>query len=509
MSTKLTVCAHSGNGAPVFQKSSTPNLTPVCKRMPGWLTSPGPPSEEVRTVRPPLEAGKFRRHARVRLHGDKINERKKSTAHPQRTHSPQRADRALAGLPGVADDAFLLPEGGEHLIFEAEGKAAVAAPPRPGRNCRPTARPSGCSYSAVIAVTFGRSNRYPPPSPMSNHVSIHPDAAAPLAEWLQQRSPSAVAVFTDHHTHHHCYPLLASHLPPHVVATVPAGEIHKTLDTCQTLWRFMTEHRLDRHALVLNLGGGVLGDMGGFCAATYKRGVDFVQLPTTLLAQVDAAVGGKLGVDFMGFKNHVGVFAPPAAVFIGTDFLRTLPAQQVRSGFAEVIKHCLIADGAAWDELRQTPFRDHDLLPWVRHSVALKQAITQRDPRERGERKLLNFGHTVGHAVESHFLTRPHPLLHGEAVAVGMWCEAYLSARQAGLTAAHFQAIAGYLHATYPRVPLTAADVEAIVPLTLQDKKNRGGQLLTVLLDAPGRARYDCPLTLDDTREALQAYASS
>ncbi|MGB3617917.1 MAG: 3-dehydroquinate synthase family protein [Catalinimonas sp.] len=335
------------------------------------------------------------------------------------------------------------------------------------------------------------------------------DCGPALAEWLAARDYSGLFVLLDENTRRDCYPRLREHLPPHGTFTVPAGEAHKTLATCETIWRFLTESRADRHALVLNVGGGVLGDMGGFCAATYKRGVDFAQVPTTLLAQVDAATGGKLGVDFMGFKNHVGVFAAPAAVFIGTDFLQTLPEREVRSGFAEVIKHALIADGHAWEELQQRPFGAFDWLPWVRHSVKIKSDIATRDPRERGERKLLNFGHTVGHAVESYFLEQPQPLLHGEAVAVGMWCEAYLSTKRTGLTGTAFGEIKSYLEATYGRVAIREADRAAIVPRTLQDKKNRAGRVLTVLLAAPGRAVWDQPLTAEELHEALAAYAAT
>ncbi|SDK24698.1 3-dehydroquinate synthase [Catalinimonas alkaloidigena] len=331
-----------------------------------------------------------------------------------------------------------------------------------------------------------------------------------LAQWLADRSYSKIAVLTDTNTQRDCYPLLAEVLPPHVTYTVPAGEQHKHLATCQQIWHFLTEQQFDRHGVVLNLGGGVMGDMGGFCAATYKRGVDFVQLPTTLLAQVDASVGGKLGVDFEGYKNHVGVFAQPAAVLIGTDFLRTLPTRELRSGFAEVIKHCLIADAQQWEALRQVPFAQQDWLALVEHSVAIKSGITERDPKEKGERKLLNFGHTVGHAVESWLLAHPdRAILHGEAIAVGMICEGYLSVQQSGLSEADFRTMQTWLLDLYGKVTLSADDIAGIVPLARQDKKNRDGIIRSVLLEAPGRARYDQSIAETAMVEALAYYQTA
>jgi len=169
--------------------------------------------------------------------------------------------------------------------------------------------------------------------------------------WLQAHTYSQVIVFTDEHTLSHCYPLLKPFLPEHLQTSISAGEIHKNLETCVRLWEKMTEHQFDRKGLVINLGGGVLGDMGGFVASTYKRGIDFVQIPTTLLAQVDESVGGKLGIDFQGFTNHLGLFQEPQAVVIWPAFLQTLPHEELRSGFADVVKHHLIADRASWLQL--------------------------------------------------------------------------------------------------------------------------------------------------------------
>jgi 3-dehydroquinate synthase len=226
-----------------------------------------------------------------------------------------------------------------------------------------------------------------------------------------------------------------------------------------------------------------------------------------LLAQVDASVGGKLGIDFNGFKNHIGVFKEPVAVLIATDFLKTLPWQEVRSGFAEIIKHCLIADAAMWHNIRK---RDLDKQKWeelVPHSVQIKQEVVRQDPTEKGLRKILNFGHTIGHAVESYFLSQPRKkLLHGEAIAIGMIGEAYISMIKGLLTEEELIAIEEFIFVVYGKVKLTDADIAAILPLTLQDKKNEKGKIQCVLLEKPGKAVFDQPATFKDMQQALEYY---
>ena len=180
-----------------------------------------------------------------------------------------------------------------------------------------------------------------------------------VSQYLSSTNYSKVVVVVDENTRQHCYPLIENVLPEHTLIEIPSGEENKHLGTCEHIWGIMTDAQLDRHSLVINLGGGVIGDMGGFCAATYKRGIDFIQIPTTLLAQVDASVGGKLGVDFRGFKNHIGVFTQPQRVFIDAKFLETLPQRELRSGFAEVIKHCLIRDAEMF-EIGRAEFRNVD-----------------------------------------------------------------------------------------------------------------------------------------------------
>jgi len=328
--------------------------------------------------------------------------------------------------------------------------------------------------------------------------------------WLKTQSFSAVCVLSDSQTAVHCYPLLAQALQgqAHLHFTVPSGENAKNLPTCSLIWQYWLEQHLDRNALIINLGGGVIGDMGGFCAATYKRGICFIQMPTTLLAQVDASVGGKVGVDFEGYKNVIGAFALPTAVWIDTQFLNTLPAREIRSGMGEVIKHCLIADNEQWAKLPSlfdTAAMDWQV--WVRHSIDIKQKIVSEDMYEQGIRKTLNFGHTIGHAIETFFLTQKSmPLLHGEAVAWGMLAESYLSMRYAGLSQASFAMIVAKIKAYFPEnYTLSNVERDFIARLALQDKKNKQGIIQTVMLTEVGKAIFDMPITQEDIKESLLA----
>jgi len=336
---------------------------------------------------------------------------------------------------------------------------------------------------------------------------------APITEslpaFLAAHSFSQVAVVVDEHTKAHCYPLIQSLLPAHTLIEIQSGESKKTLDTASLIWEKLTEAAFDRHGLVINLGGGVIGDMGGFCAATYKRGLNFIQIPTTLLSQVDASVGGKLGIDFHGLKNHIGVFRVPDAVLIDALFLQTLPPRELRSGYAEVIKHCLIADARKWEVIRQNNWQEQDWTDLITHSVAIKENVTTQDPTEKGLRKILNFGHTLGHAIETYFLEDPAKrLLHGEAIAAGMITEAFLSYQREWLTAQEFETITTYLLATYGKAEIPADTYTSIIELTAQDKKNRGKEIRFSLLKGLGSCVFDIPVSSEEMQQALAFYSS-
>ncbi|WP_260625687.1 3-dehydroquinate synthase [Hymenobacter sediminicola] len=325
---------------------------------------------------------------------------------------------------------------------------------------------------------------------------------------LRQPAISQVFVLTDANTGRLCYPLLLPYLPSdHTVIELPAGEEAKTLASCETVWSELTERRADRHAVLVNLGGGVLTDLGGFCAALYKRGIRFMQVPTTLLAQVDASVGGKTGIDFLGFKNHLGVFQEPAGVFIDPRFLHTLDPRQLKSGYAEVVKHSLIADAEAFQVQRRTGMLLEDWTSTIEASVALKTEIVAQDPLEAGPRKLLNFGHTVGHALESYLLTQSgREILHGEAVAAGMMCEAWLSVQKGLLSTEELDQIETFLFSVFDKVQFVSLETEAIAEYAWQDKKNAGSIINCTLLHSIGRGVYDQPITIQELADSLRYY---
>lgn len=341
---------------------------------------------------------------------------------------------------------------------------------------------------------------------LPSHLITDKEAAPALAVLLQQ-GYSKVAVLTDEHTSHHCLPLIAQVLPKEYThIEVRSGEEHKNIPSCAHIWEELTLAGFDRKGLLINLGGGVLTDMGGFCAATYKRGLRFINIPTTLLSQVDASVGGKLGIDFMSYKNHIGLFQEAEAVLIDPRFLKTLSLRELRSGYAEVVKHALIADEKHWEALQQTHWQQHTWQDIIRHSVAIKQQIVTEDPQEQGLRKILNFGHTIGHAVESYFLEQGPKLLHGEAVALGMLCEAYLSVEKAGLAPEGLQAICSYITQVW-QLPLIPEEAfSSISRLALQDKKNEKGVINCTLLSRPGKAIYNQPIGKKEITDALRWY---
>jgi 3-dehydroquinate synthase len=339
----------------------------------------------------------------------------------------------------------------------------------------------------------------------SSLISIHNSLHELLTAFFVGRQYSAVALLTDSNTYTYCYPQIQSILPPHAVLTIPAGEEHKNLESCQLVWQKLTEHQFDRHSLLVVLGGGVLGDLGGFCAATYKRGIDFVLMPTTLLAQVDASIGGKLGIDFLQFKNHIGIFCEPVATLICPAFLSTLPERELRSGFAEIIKHCLISDKEMWDNIRGKSLQEQDWSTLIPHSVTFKKQVIETDPREKGLRKVLNFGHTVGHAVESFFLNSGNRLFHGEAIAVGMIAEASIAEAKKMITHSELLEISRYVKQIYPKVVLPSG-FDDLIKLMAQDKKNKGNKILMALITGIGQAHWDVEVSPEEIVASLNYY---
>lgn len=223
-----------------------------------------------------------------------------------------------------------------------------------------------------------------------------------IKELLASIEHSQLFLLGDENSKKYCYPLIKDHIEYHQVIEVASGEKHKTLNSCNLIWNALTNATADRKALLINLGGGVITDMGGFCAGTYKRGIRFINIPTTLLSQVDASVGAKTGIDFNGYKNHIGLFCEAEAVLVNPLFHKTLPQEQMVSGYAEMLKHGLIADKKHWQDCLENGFEkfSNDL---IQQSVKIKEKVVDADPTEKGLRKILNFGHTIGHAIETHF----------------------------------------------------------------------------------------------------------
>jgi len=338
-------------------------------------------------------------------------------------------------------------------------------------------------------------------------VQIGPISAS-LTRYLAENTYSHMAVIVDEQTNKYCLPKIKSLLPAKFTKVIiKSGEEHKTIETCARIWDAMTKANMDRHGLVINLGGGVIGDMGGFCASTYKRGIDFIQIPTTLLAQVDASVGGKLGIDFQHYKNHIGVFQLPKTVLIDPEFIQTLPEREKLSGYAEIIKHCLIRDEEKWEEISHKAFDEVNLADLISHSVDIKKAVVAEDPKEAGLRKILNFGHTLGHAVETYLLNLgKRRILHGEAIAVGMIMEAFIAFDRGLISQEELESIEIYLFETYGRVKLTADEIPVIIKLTEQDKKNKGSEIRFSLLTGIGDCGYDIPVTAAEMKKAIAYY---
>ncbi len=329
--------------------------------------------------------------------------------------------------------------------------------------------------------------------------------------FLNENTFSKLAVIVDENTVKDCLPIFRENVKGHSfhLIEIPSGEKNKTIATCQTIWQRMMEHGLDRHSLVINLGGGVIGDMGGFCAATFKRGMAFIQIPTTLLAQVDASIGGKLGIDFNEVKNAIGLFQNPKAVFIDPIFLKTLSYKELRSGFAEIIKHGLIADVNLWNDIVAVEdIYDFEMEDLIYRSLLVKQNVVEQDPFEKGIRKVLNFGHTIGHALESVALDSNKPLLHGEAIAIGMVCEAWLSQKENELSATNLKTISHYIIGLYGKSILSETDFPQYLEIMSQDKKNQGKTINFTYLKGLGSSVFDCTSAEDSILDSLRYYNS-
>ena len=322
-------------------------------------------------------------------------------------------------------------------------------------------------------------------------VSLCESLEVSLGRAIEKCPHDRLFILTDEQTHRLCMPQMreVSFLKDAIEITIGAGDVHKTLETLASVWQILSDKGASRHSLLINLGGGMVTDLGGFAAATFKRGFAYINVPTTLLAMVDASVGGKTGINFNGLKNEVGVFAPADSVLIETEFLRSLDAQNFFSGYAEMLKHGLISNEAHWAELLNfnTDLIDYKYLKkLVGESVQVKENIVEQDPFEHGIRKALNLGHTVGHAFESLALAENRPVLHGYAVAWGIVCELYLSHLKTGFPKEKMRQTIQFIKENYGSFTFDCKQYEQLYALMLHDKKNTAGVINFTLLKEIG-----------------------
>ena len=336
---------------------------------------------------------------------------------------------------------------------------------------------------------------------------LEQDVAAAVSE----RSYDRLFVLTDETTRALCLPVVSGFSCLHnaQVITIKPGDVHTDLDAMAHVWEALQRGGASRHSCMINLGGGMVTDLGGFAASTFKRGIDFINIPTTLLAMVDASVGGKTGINFGGLKNEIGVFNNSRCVILSTLFLNTLDAENIASGYAEMLKHGLISTDSMWAELVNFDLSHPDLAQLQRmlaDSVAVKQRIVEEDPLEHGIRKALNVGHTMGHAFESFAMKSGRPVLHGYAVAFGMVCELYLSAVKAGFPVDKMRQTVRFIHENYGRFSFTCDDYPVLLELMTHDKKNTAGIINFTLLGDIGDIRINQTATKAEIEEALDFY---
>jgi len=331
---------------------------------------------------------------------------------------------------------------------------------------------------------------------------------------LQKSNYSKIFVIVDENTHEYCLPKFLSLLETNLVIEIieiESGEINKNIDTCLGVWNALSELDADRKSLIINLGGGVITDLGGFIASTFKRGIDFIHVPTTLLAMVDASIGGKNGIDLGHLKNQIGVVNPSKMVLVDTSFLNSLPENQMRSGIAEMLKHGLIFSEVYWDKFQLVKELDVQTLnKLIYESIEIKKTIVEKDPFENNLRKTLNYGHTLGHAIESYYLSNPNktPLLHGEAVAIGMILATYISTELTNFSKEECSKIKDTILQIFDHKKVLEEDFHAIIDLLKFDKKNEHGNINFVLLKKIGDTKINCQVENNLIIQAFNYYNS-
>lgn len=343
------------------------------------------------------------------------------------------------------------------------------------------------------------------------NIVISDNFGAALCEAVSREEHDRLFVLVDETTDRLCLPLAAGVecMAEAQKIVIGAGDTHKNPDTLAHVWTELGRLGGTRHSLMVNLGGGMVTDLGGFAASTFKRGISYINIPTTLLSMVDASVGGKTGINFGGLKNEIGVFNNARTVILDTVFLATMDCANICSGYAEMLKHGLISDEKMWAELIAFDLSQPDLgklRRMVGDSVAVKERIVEADPTERGLRKALNLGHTVGHAFESLAMRRGTPVLHGYAVAWGLVCELYLSTLKTGFPVDRMRQTVAFINEYYGKMPITCDDYAELLELMTHDKKNTAGRINFTLLGDIGDLRIDRTATEEEIKEALDFY---
>lgn len=345
---------------------------------------------------------------------------------------------------------------------------------------------------------------------MKQRIIISKQLQTELTEAIAECEHDRIFVLVDETTNKLCWSLVKDYLCLKDAQTIVIGatDRRKNLDTLVHVWESLQQGKATRHSLLINLGGGMVTDLGGFAASTYKRGINFINVPTTLLAMVDASVGGKTGINFGGLKNEIGVFSDAEFVLLDTNWLRTLDKENIRSGYAEMLKHGLIADETMWAELINFNLAQPDLrqlASMLDKSVHIKERIVAEDPHEKGIRKALNLGHTFGHAFESWAMKR-QPVLHGYAVAFGLIAELYLATTRTDFPTERMRQTVNFIRAYYGSLPITCNDYPELIELMHHDKKNRGNDINVTLLGGIGDIRIDQTITEEDIKEALDFF---
>ena len=346
---------------------------------------------------------------------------------------------------------------------------------------------------------------------MKQKVVISGNLERDLVNAISECEHDRIFVLTDETTQQLCWPKIKNFkaLKNSTPIIIKATDTHKNLDTLSQVWQALSNGGATRHSLMINLGGGMVTDLGGFAASTFKRGIDFINIPTTLLAMVDASVGGKTGINFGGLKNEIGVFSDSRFVIINTQFLDTLDHDNICSGYAEMLKHGLISDEHTWAELVTFDLDTPDLSQlqrMVAESIKVKERIVEADPHEHGIRKALNLGHTMGHAFESFAMRRGTPILHGYAVAYGLISELYMSARKTAFPTDSMHQTVRFIRENYGTFNITCDDYPTLIELMHHDKKNTSGIINFTLLGNVGDIRINQTANEEEIKETLDFF---